>query len=403
MNSLTIKLTAFAISLFIVIMVVSQLYNVFSDKEKYEQAVLYTVNDSLSFEGICVRNEKVIPFDGKGVLNYPNSDGSKIAKNSVVAQVYSDSSQVESLNEIERLKEELSLISRSINTGTVSAAQPEFISKQIDEKYLLLQNYIENNDIDKIASTKKEILVLMNIYSVATNAENGSSFIKHQQDINSRITELNRKLGQPISTITTKNSGYFVNYTDGFESKLNFETIKSITPEEIKKILSSSIQKNSDSVGKIIDDYKWKIVGVVSSENNYIEKKTINIKINGITENIPAYVESMTSLGNGKYKIIMSCDYLNYDLVQDRVRHIDIIFNEYSGVKITRNAINFNKAGERGVYVSYGQKIIFKKLDIIYEGDDFVLSRNKSDSEYVQIHDKIVFEEDKALGTNSTQ
>ncbi len=403
MNSLTIKLTAFAISLFIIIMVVSQLYNVFSDKEKYEQAVLYTVNDSLSFEGICVRNEKVIPFDGKGVLNYPNSDGSKIAKNSVVAQVYSDASQVASLNEIEKLKEELSIILRSTNTGTVSAAQPEFISKQIDEKYLLLQNYIENNDIDKIASTKKEILVLMNIYSVATNAENGSSFIKRQQKINARITELNSKLGQPISTITTGNSGYFVNYTDGYESKLNFETIKSITPEEIKKILSSSIQKNSDSVGKIIDDYKWKIVGVVSSENNYIEKKTISIKINGITENIPAYVESMTSCGNGKYKIIMSCDYLNYDLVQDRVRHIDIVFNEYSGVKIPRNAINFDKAGERGVYVSYGQKIIFKKLDIIYEGDDFVLSRNTSDSDYVLIHDKIVFEEDKALGTNSTQ
>lgn len=403
MNSLTIKLTAFAISLFIVIMVVSQLYNVFSDKEKYEQAVLYTVNDSLSLEGICVRNEKVIPFDGNGVLNYPNSDGSKIAKNSVVAQVYSDSSQVAALNEIEKLKEEFSLISRSINTGTVSAAQPEFISKQIDEKYLLLQNYIENNDIDKIASTKKEILVLMNIYSVATNAQNGSSFIKRQQEINSRISVLNSKLGQPISTISTNNSGYFVNYTDGYESKLNFETIKSITPEEIKKILSSNIQKSSDSVGKIIDDYKWKIVGIVSSENNYIEKKTINIKINGIAEYIPAYVESMTSCGNGKYKIIMSCDYLNYELVQDRIRHIDIIFNEYSGVKIPRNAINFNKAGERGVYVSYGQKIIFKKLDIIYEGDDFVLSRNSSDSNYVLIHDKIVFEEDKALGTNSTQ
>lgn len=401
MNSLTIKLIAFFLSLFIILMVGSQLYFLFSDKEKYEQAVFYITSDSISFEGVFVRNETVIPFDGNGVLNYENADGSKIAKNSVVAQVYSDAQQIAALSEIKDLKEELELISRSTNPGTTSAAQPEFISKQIDEKYLLLQSYIEKNDIDKIESTKKEILVLMNIYNICTDAENNSVFSARNQEINLRITELTSKLGQPLASITTSESGYFVNYTDSYEDKLNFETIKTITPEEIEQIASSNILKNTNSVGKIIDDYKWKIVGVVTAKNNYIENKTVNIKISGISEPLPAFVESMIPYGDDKYKIILSCDYLNYDLVQDRVRHINIVFNEYSGIKIPRSAINFNDKGERGVYVAYGQKIIFKKIDVIYEGDDFVLSRNTSDSNYVLIHDKIVFEEEKSFGTDS--
>ena len=164
-----------------------------------------------------------------------------------------------------------------------------------------------------------------------------------------------------MASITTSESGYFVNYTDSYEDKLNFETIKTITPEEIEQIASSNILKNTNSVGKIIYDYKWKIVGVVTAKNNYIENKTVNIKISGIAEPLPAFVESMIPYGDDKYKIILSCDYLNYDLVQDRVRHINIVFNEYSGIKF-KNAINFNDKGERGVYVAYGQKIIFKRL-----------------------------------------
>ena len=280
-------------------------------------------------------------------------------------------------------------------------AQPEFIAKQIDEKYLTIQKYIQQNDYEKINKTKQEMLVLMNIYNLCTYSEDKDVFTKRISDINTRITELNKQISPALSTISAENSGYFVSFTDGFEDKLNFDSISTITPEEISNIISTNYTKKTDCVGKIIDDYKWKIVGVVKAENNNIERKNVSIKINGITHTLPAYVESMTSCSEGTYKVVLSCNVLNYDLVQERVKEVEIIFNEFSGIKISRKAIRF-RDGIRGVYVSYGQKVVFKKVDVVFEGDDFVISKNTQDSNYVMVHDKIVFEEGEYFDENST-
>ena len=134
MNSLTIKLITFFVSVFIILTVISQIYFSLNNKQRSEQAIFYTAVDSLSFEGIFVRNENVIDFDGIGVLNYIYPDGSKIAKDSVVAEIYSDEKQIETIAEIEQLELELSYLERVINPGTVSIAQPEFISEKINQK-----------------------------------------------------------------------------------------------------------------------------------------------------------------------------------------------------------------------------------------------------------------------------
>lgn len=398
MNSLTMKIIAFFISLFIILMVVSQIYFIFNNKKRTEQAVFYNVSDTLSFDGIFVRNEKVIPFQGNGVLNYLNPDGSKIAKNSVVAQAYSTEQQIDKISEIEKLEKEQKLI----QGGTVSVAQPELISKQIEENYLLIEDAINNNQYDKIAQLKQETLLLMHNYNLATTAEKSTDFADREKQISDKITQLMAQVQQPASTIKTENSGYFVSYTDGYEETLNLDKVNTITPEEIEKIVNTKATKNEKNVGKTFEDYKCKIVGIVNTDNNFLTNQYIKIKVDGISDIIPVYVESMTQCGDKKYKIVLSCDVLNYDLVQERVRKINIVMDEYAGIKIPRDAINFQN-DVRGVYVSYGQKVVFKKVNAVFEGDDFVISKQVNDTDYVMVHDIIVFEEGKSLDAGSTK
>ena len=50
----------------------------------------------------------------------------------------------------------------------------------------------------------------------------------------------------------------------------------------------------------------------------------------------------------------------------------------------------FNKNNEKGVYILQGQKIAFRKLDVIYECDDYLLSKVSSDTGYISVYDDII-------------
>lgn len=394
MNSVTVKIIAFFVSLFIIITVASQIYFSLNNKHKTEQAIFYTVSDSISFKGIFVRNETLIPKNSDGILNYTNPDGSKLAANSIVAQVFSDEAQIETLKKIKATTDELTLLKRVVNPGTLSAAQPEFISKQIDEKYLQVSNYIEHNNLQKANDTKSELLVLMNIYNVVTNSEDKAVISDRVNQLTSQLNSLNANYPKPLSTISTEKAGYFVSYVDGYENKLNFNSIKTLTADDINKIISEQITKDTSSVGKIFDSYSWKLVGIINSPSRLKQDTYVNLKVQSEQELIPVYIESVTPVdGNNNYKIILSCDRMNFNLVQNRVEKVSIVQNEYSGIKVPRSAINF-RDDTRGVYVSLGQNVVFKKLDVVYEGDDFVLSKNTSDLNYINLNDQILFGED---------
>ena len=67
-----------------------------------------------------------------------------------------------------------------------------------------------------------------------------------------------------------------------------------------------------------------------------------------------------------------------------------MVANRYDGVYVPREAVRFNALGEKGVYVKLGQGIVFKKLDVVYEGDNYLLSANSGDPEYVLLYDDII-------------
>jgi hypothetical protein len=47
----------------------------------------------------------------------------------------------------------------------------------------------------------------------------------------------------------------------------------------------------------------------------------------------------------------------------------------------------------KGVYITKGEQVMFKKIDVIYEGTDYVLSKiHENDSSYLALYDDILME-----------
>lgn len=391
MNTVTVRILVFILSLFILITFFSQISMQFQDDYTTETAVLYSSAEKVSFQGVYVRNETVISGRANGVLSYPNADGSRIANGSVVAYVYGSENDIYVNRRIEELKEEVELLESAQNPGTTEVVKPDFISSLIDQEYQTIAFLIAENDLDALAKERKQLQTYMDIYHIVINEE--TDFNSAIDSLNSQILTLEAQRKEPKSTVNTDSTGYFISYTDGYESKLKPDSIASITTDEIKDIISSAEEDRSGKdIGKMVDGYEWKMIGIVDPKSaDFRVGSSIKVKFASMPDTVNAVIEDMIESDDPDESIIvLSCDKLTYNLVQRRVERVELILNDYEGIRVPRSAIRFNKDNEKGVYILLGQKISFKKVDMVFECDEYILSNITSDASYVSVYDDII-------------
>ena len=385
----------FVLAMCVFAIILSQIYLNVHGGENTQDAVLYTYKESLSFTGVFVRDETVIYSDymGDGVMHYEVSDGSRLSKNSNVAIIYDSYTQIYNRYRISRLNEELENLRSANDPGVTDYAQPEFINNQINENYKnLLLNLTEGN-LDIVYDQSLDLLKLMNIYNVATNVENG--FDTRISRLEDEIGNLTSALKEPEATVSSASTGYFTSHVDGYESKLTTDGIDSMTADDIREIIKKPINTSASdkrAIGKVFKDYSWKMVGVIDVANRYFVHENLQFSIDSSEQTHTVSVDSIIPTGNGNEAIIViSCNELDSELASTRTADVELTFVEATGIRAPRSAIRFVN-GDKGVYVMVGEQLEFKKLDVIYEGDDYVLSKNTSDSEYLNLYDRIVID-----------
>ena len=126
MNSVMMRILIFLLSVFVLITVFSQIYLKFDDKYETVTAHTYSSAEKAVFKGVFIRDETPVPYSGRGVISYKSPDGSKFAKNSVIAEVYNNESEISVNQQIKELTAERDLLLEVQNPGTVALAEPDW-------------------------------------------------------------------------------------------------------------------------------------------------------------------------------------------------------------------------------------------------------------------------------------
>jgi putative membrane fusion protein len=393
-NNITANILLLLIVALLLTTVGSQLYRYINDHHDTMSAVLCTINDDISFKGIIVRDETQMTYSTDDVISYSYPDGSKVSKGAAVAQIFESENAAAVESKTQKLEEEIAQLERAQNPGTTDYVQPESISEKIDDYYKQLITYSNEGDFDDFDSVKSDMTLVMNIYNIISGIST---------DYNSKIAELESVSAQLKSqssevkdTIAATETGYFVSYCDGYETVLNKENVYSLSESEIEGIVDgTSDVKNtppSNAIGKMFDDYSCCIAAVIDTDSRVTEGSYLSLMLDSSDTVYDVYVESVKAADeSGKSIIILSCDSLDEAFVYQRVQSMQLIFDEYSGIKVPRSAIRF-QGEQKGVYVILGENITFKKIDVVYEGDDYVLSKNTSDEDCLLLYDQILLE-----------
>ncbi|MBQ4094866.1 MAG: hypothetical protein IJC65_00375 [Oscillospiraceae bacterium] len=389
-NSTTLKVVAWLLSVFVLLTLGSQLYFAYHDKFEYNVALEYEVSENISFKGIIVRDETLIKSSSDGVIDYRYSDGSKISAGSLIAECYSSKSEILSKQRIDAYEKEIANLKEAQSYAEADYSDADSVKKLIDEKYSEIINHIQLGEYELAQMDKSELLMLMNKYNIITGVD---------EDYNSLIESLTGKIelvkdvySDPISTIVSEKGGYFVSVTDGYEEQLNYETIYDLTADDINSIIENPRKETYGTVGKCFDSYSCKIIGIINTDNPYFADTYLSVKLSSGSSSYEVYVESIEKIDDeGNCIIILDCEMMDSSIIKNRVEQMHLVFDDYKGIKVDRKAIRFVD-NQKGVYIIYGEDMLFKKINVIYEGDDFVLAEITDNPDYLNVYDQIVLE-----------
>ncbi|MBQ3940364.1 MAG: hypothetical protein II723_04555 [Oscillospiraceae bacterium] len=409
MNEITTRILKALLLLFAVVLVFSIVYHLLFQGYQTENAIYYEVSDASVFQGVYIRDESVERFSGRGAVRYCVSDGAKLGVGSVIAEIYEDEKQIDLRQQVAEKQAELQRLTKIENPGTSENAQPNHLASLIAEQYRSLVQQRERGDYAALGDSKQEMTVLMSTYEKITNPD---------LDLSGQIAELRDEIAilksqqtEPLHTIRASRSAYFVSFIDGYEDTLTVEGIPRLTPEQLAAVSdegSGTQDGDVGAIGKLIDGYSWYIAGVFDNTKLRLsEGDTASVRLESLGRKLTVTVESLVSAGDiTKTQAVLRCDQLTREVVQHRTERVEILRKTVAGIKVPRSAIRFKELEETfknedgttytqktnymGVYVRIGETAEFRKLDIVYEDENFYLSSLSAGKGYVALYDDMI-------------
>ena len=413
-GSVMVKLLRNVVLILLLVIFISIVLHFRNRERDTVSALRAQATSSKEYKGVFIREEEPVSYSGNGTLSYSVSDGGRLSSGGIIAQVYPSDEQVSINREMDKLTRELNILEMIQNVGTLESAQPSALSDGIKEDYRSLMYSRDMKDYTALQSSMDDLLVHLSTYQIITNEV--TDFSQQISDINQQLSALKQASVQPLETIPSPRSAYFVSYCDGYEGILNKDKLATISVAE----LSSVADRKSDDptiVGKLVDGYTWYLAVVTdNSRKEYAIGDRVKLRFESSADTSTAQITDIRNEGDAARSVmILSCSRFNSDLVQHRTENVEIIKGEYSGLKVPREAIRFLDLEEelydengkkyegivntKGVYALKGEQVEFKKIDVIYEGGDYVLSaEHMGDSDYLSLYDDILIEGVDQLG-----
>ena len=378
--------------LFLAVYIFLQMYLVNANSVDIVKAGEGYINDSIITQGKICREETVLTQNSGGVVDYLVNNGERVSKGGLVAKTYPSYTDIENLIDLRYLQENLDNIQTAngyIDGNPLDISQTR---KQLTSQLTQLSGIYALQDYSQVSEKVTDLVLNLNKISVSTGKTD--SFLQAKNQLQAEISNLQSQIQQPLTSLYTPYTGYFIKTVDGLESVATADKFISSSYEWGQSMIDNYAGNGEDMVqyGKIITNYKWCICTYINTEDakKLTVGKNINISLK-INENTftKATVKNVVELGE-KTLVVIECTVLDEHSASARVTDCEILFKQYTGIKIPKSAIHFVDE-QMGVYVNFSNVVYFKKINPVYEDDNYVIVPKKTDeNNQVEMYDSII-------------
>ena len=360
---------------------------------KTEIAINRDMQSVIETEAFIVRDEVYITTDNaSGTVVSIAEDGKRVSSGDSVAVVFPSSESAASYVRINELQKEIDYYNQLKNRVGIGTNAPSSYSKLIDEaciNFITTSRETIGSDFDVALTDLRDAITARQLA------------VGEELSVDAKLAELQAELisinsgSVEYKTITSPNSGYYIGSVDGYEKIADYSKVTSLTCQDIETLLDSEKQETPANVmGKLVDEFDWYFVCTVpyDESGDITVGKSVKVNIpNTAVGTINCTVMHKGDKEDDSVPVVIKCNLMNRNLANLRIHDIEIIVDDYVGMRINNDAIR-QVDGEMGVYVQRGNIIQFRKINIIYSTEDYSVVESVADSAYLQQYDTVITE-----------
>lgn len=363
-----------------------------------------TVYDVFEAEAYAVRDENYIYSDLSGTVVANVENAAKVNAQTTVAAIFSDPEAAQNYSQLNYLYDKLKGYRMIDSQLTLANVDVEALGDAVDDDFESVLDAVYDGDFSAIGERKLDYLVDISRRQIVTGSD---------IDCSAQVAQLEQQISAieasltPSAVVTAGKSGYYKSSADGFEGLLTEDGLESLTVEKFESVLKSEGKTvNSNCVGVIVEDCRWNLVLAVDipMARKLETGKKYSIIVDGTGEKkITAVVERINEdVQSGRAVISFRCNTMDEKILEMRKMKVTVIIAEYTGVYIPSEAVRIID-GKESVYINYGEAPRERELNIVYTGEDYVISAPYTDAEInsnpelekvklVEVYDEVIIE-----------
>ncbi|MBQ4397905.1 MAG: hypothetical protein II828_10320 [Clostridia bacterium] len=393
--------------------VIYQLYLRFYTDIKTETTVISSYMETIDTEGIAIRDEILISGSVNDSSVSAVKNGAKVLKGQPVIHLFSSSQAAAAYERIEEIDREIGELESMVTASEDSANAVKTIDNLMAEQMALLGDCDGQSDLSHLSEIKSDVSYLLSKRLVAMRK------IENYQDRIDALTLEKESLMssgvQAPASINAPSSGYYVSSPDGYENLLNTSMLDELTAQQLDQIMSRKVSVPQTSAGKLLKNFTWYLACPVSAEDardNLVVGTPYTLLLPySRTGSMKATLTHLNE-GDGKTLLaIFQCSSLLSELCEMRSQPVKIQIHAYKGFLVKKSALHVRvrekeEYDENGkllytyedrhscVYVNVSGQLYYRQIDILYNGDDFVIcnANNEQGSGYLALYDEVVTE-----------
>ena len=355
-----------------------------------ESATYYTAADGLNITGLIIRNETLVKSQNGGVMHFIASDGSRVAKDGVIANIYDNESASITLTNIDSVNTKITDIEEMLSYNDLEAADLDMINSRVQKSLDSMIVSVSGGNFNGYSECKENLLSSLNRRQIAMGET--ADFSSQLAVLKSELASLSASLPAAKGTIRAEKSGYFVSKTDGYEQTLTTDILDTFTPEKLDSVKAE--QTPADVIGKIVSDYEWYIAAKVSINESLKYKEGDSLIIYTSVKSYPQMPVTVKKINisesSSSAVLIFECSDMNSELASMRSGPMTVVKKEYSGLKVPKNALRVVDS-KRGVYVLTGMQIKFVEVNVLFSNDSYIICEKQTEDENVlRLYDEVV-------------
>ena len=260
------------------------------------------------------------------------------------------------------------------------------LTDEINSEFKDILSSAYYNDFDSLSEFKLSFIEKVSRKQISIDKDVDCA--EQIAQLQSKISDLS-SASVPSQIITADESGYYVNKEDGFENIISVECINDLTPETLKEALNSEKKDpTSGSIGKIIDGYNWYIACIVDSAHasTFKKEKPVNLIFGDSNEDVVStYLHSIKKIDNKDSLVVFRCTLMNDELISLRKINGKIVIDDFTGLKVSRDAVRIDENGNTGVFVRRGNIVNFRSVNIVYSEDSFIVASKPDENSDIKL------------------